>query len=213
MQVILLERVEKLGRIGDVVDVKPGYARNFLLPRGKALRATEANRTRFEAERERIEAENASRREAAEAEGGAIDGASVVLIRQASNVGALYGSVSARDIAEALVTAGHKVAKSAVVLDRPIKTLGLHDVRVSLHAEVSVGIKVNVARSEAEAELQAKGVDVMAAEAEVERAADAEAAAEMQEMFEEAAAGEDGDEVSAEPDAAEDAEPTERQED
>ncbi|MFN3590823.1 MAG: 50S ribosomal protein L9 [Thermaurantiacus sp.] len=195
MQVILLERVEKLGRIGDVVDVKPGYARNFLLPRGKALRATEANRTRFEAERERIEAENAKRREAAEAEGVAIDGASVVLIRQASNVGALYGSVSARDIAEALVASGHKVAKSAVVLDRPIKALGIHDVRVSLHAEVSVGIKVNVARSEAEAELQAKGVDVMAAEAEEERAADAEAAAEMQDMFEEAAASREGEDV------------------
>lgn len=191
MQVILLERVEKLGRIGDVVEVKPGYARNFLLPRGKALRATEANRARFEAERERIEAENAKRREAAETEGRALDGASVVLIRQASNVGALYGSVSARDIAEALGDAGHKVAKSAVVLDRPIKTLGIHEVRVSLHAEVSVGIKVNVARSEAEAELQAQGVNVMAAEAEEERAADAEAAAEMQDMFEEAAAARD----------------------
>jgi large subunit ribosomal protein L9 len=199
MQVILLERVEKLGRIGDVVDVKPGYARNFLLPRGKALRATEANRAKFDADRERIEAENAKRREAAEAEGRAVDGVSVVLIRQASNVGALYGSVSARDIAEALGNAGHKVAKSAVVLDRPIKTLGIHDVRVSLHAEVSVGIKVNVARSEAEAELQAQGVDVMAAEAEDERAADAEAAAEMQDMFEEAAAARDAEAGDATP--------------
>ncbi len=193
MQVILLERVEKLGRIGDVVEVKPGYARNFLLPRGKALRATEANRQRFEAERERIEVENARRREAAEAEGAALDGASVVLIRQASNVGALYGSVSARDIAEALAAEGHRVARSAVVLDRPIKTLGIHEVRVSLHAEVSVVVKVNVARSPTEADLQAKGIDVMAAEAEEQRAADAAAAEAMQGMFEEGAAARDAE--------------------
>jgi large subunit ribosomal protein L9 len=198
MQVILLERVEKLGRIGDIVDVKPGYARNFLLPRGKALRATEANRNRFEAERERIEAENAKRREAAEAEGRTLDGASVVLIRQSSNTGALYGSVSARDIADALAAEGHKVPKSAVVLDRPIKTLGIHAVRVSLHAEVSVTIRVNVARSPTEAELQAQGVDVMAAEAEEERAADAEAASEMQDMFEDAAAALEGAAAGAE---------------
>ncbi|WP_448586125.1 50S ribosomal protein L9 [Thermaurantiacus sp.] len=170
MEVILLERVEKLGRIGDVVSVKPGYARNFLLPRGKALRATEANRRKFEAERAAIEAENARRRAAAEAEAKAIDGLSLVLIRQASNAGALYGSVAARDIAEALAGLGHRIAKSAVVLDRPIKTLGLHAVRIVLHPEVSVAVTANVARSPEEAELQAKGVDVTALGREEEAA-------------------------------------------
>lgn len=164
MEVILLERVEKLGRIGDVVNVKPGYARNFLLPRGKALRATDANRARFEAQRAQLEAENARRRAAAEAEAKDIDGIAFILIRQASNAGALYGSVSARDLAEALGEAGHKVAKSAIVLDRPIKTLGLHAVRVVLHPEVSITVTANVARSPEEAELQAKGVDVTALE-------------------------------------------------
>jgi large subunit ribosomal protein L9 len=162
MDVILLERVEKLGRIGDIVTVKTGYARNFLLPRGKALRATEANRKRFEAQRSHLEAENAKRREVAEVEAKAIDGITFVLIRQASNAGALYGSVSARDLAEALGEAGHKVAKSAIVLDRPIKTLGLHGVKVALHPEVSVMVTANVARSPEEADLQAKGVDVTA---------------------------------------------------
>lgn len=162
MDVILLERVEKLGRIGDIVSVKPGYARNFLLPRGKALRATEANKARFEAERAQIEAENAKRRETAEATARTMTDVSVILIRQASSAGALYGSVSARDIAEALAEAGHKVAKSAVVLDKPIKTLGITEVKIVLHPEVSVTAKVNVARSPEEAELQAQGVDVTA---------------------------------------------------
>ena len=162
MDVILLERVEKLGRIGEVVSVKPGYARNFLLPRGKALRATDANKAKFEAQRAQIEADNAHRREAAEKEAGTMTDVTVVLIRQASNAGSLYGSVSSRDIAEALTLAGHKVAKGAVVLDRPIKTLGIASVRISLHPEVSVSAKVNVARSPEEAELQARGVDVTA---------------------------------------------------
>jgi large subunit ribosomal protein L9 len=162
MDVILLERVEKLGRIGDVVTVKTGYARNFLLPRGKALRATEANRKRFEAQRTHLEAENAKRREVAEVEAKAIEGITFILIRQASNAGALYGSVSARDLAEALGETGHKVAKSAIVLDRPIKALGLHAVKVALHPEVAVMVTANVARSPEEAELQAKGVDVTA---------------------------------------------------
>ncbi len=162
MDVILLERVEKLGHIGDVVSVKPGFARNFLLPRGKALRATDANRARFEADRGRIEADNAKRRDIARSESRDIDGVSMVLIRQASNVGQLYGSVAARDVAEALSAAGHKVPKSAIILDRPIKTLGLHEVRVALHPEVSVVVKLNIARSPEEAELQAKGVDVTA---------------------------------------------------
>ena len=177
MDVILLERVEKLGRIGDVVKVKPGYARNFLLPRGKALRATEANRARFESDRARLEAENAKRRETAEVESKAIEGATLLLIRQASNSGALYGSVAARDIADALGEAGHKVARHAVVLDRPIKTLGLHQVRIMLHPEVVVNVTANVARSPEEAELQAKGVDVTAIDREEEApAAEAEAA-------------------------------------
>lgn len=160
MDLILLERVEKLGNIGDVVSVKPGYARNFLLPRGKALRANEANRAKFEAQRATIEADNAKRRETAQKEAKGLEGASIVLIRQASNTGQLYGSVSARDLAEALEADGHKVSKGAIVLDRPIKALGVEDVRVALHPEVSVMIKINIARSPEEAELQAKGVDV-----------------------------------------------------
>jgi len=162
MEVILLERIEKLGTIGDVVKVKNGYARNFLLPRGKALRANDANRKVFDANREKIEAQNAERRTDAEKDSKKVDGLKIQLIRQASNTGQLYGSVSARDLAEAMEAAGHKVAKHQIVLDRPIKAIGLHDVRVSLHPEVSVTIHVNVARSPEEAELQAQGVDVMA---------------------------------------------------
>src|SRR5688572_262551 len=162
MDVILLERIEKLGAIGDVVKVKNGYARNFLLPNGKALRANDSNRKVFEANREKIEAQNAERRGEAEKESKKIDGVRIQLIRQASNAGQLYGSVSARDIAESLEAHGHKVAKNHIVLDRPIKALGVHDVKVSLHPEVSVTIHVNVARSPEEAELQAQGIDVMA---------------------------------------------------
>jgi len=162
MEVILLERIEKLGTIGDVVKVKNGYARNFLLPRGKALRANESNRKVFEANREKIEATNAERRSGAETEAKKIDGAKVQLIRQASNTGQLYGSVSARDLAEALEAAGHKVAKNQIVLDKPIKAIGVQDVKIALHPEVSVTITVNVARSPEEAELQAQGKDVMA---------------------------------------------------
>jgi large subunit ribosomal protein L9 len=162
MEVILLERIEKLGAIGDVVNVKPGFARNFLLPNGKALRANEANRKVFEANREKIEATNAERRSAAEKDSKSIEGASIQLIRQASNTGQLYGSVSARDLAEALEAQGHKVAKNQIVLDRPIKAIGIQDVKIALHPEVSVTVRVNVARSPEEAELQAQGVDVMA---------------------------------------------------
>ncbi|MEI9852247.1 MAG: 50S ribosomal protein L9 [Sphingomonas sp.] len=163
MEVILLERVEKLGAIGDVVKVKDGFARNFLLPNKKALRANDANRKVFEANRARIEADNASRRGVAEQEAGSFKDASVTLIRQASNTGQLYGSVAARDLVDALVADGHKVAKAQIVLDKPIKALGLYEVRVALHPEVSVTVKVNVARSPEEAEMQALGVDVMAA--------------------------------------------------
>jgi len=156
MDVILLERIEKLGSIGDVVKVKNGYARNFLLPRGKALRANDSNRKVFEANREKIEATNAERRGAAEADASKVDGAKIQLIRQASNTGQLYGSVSARDLAEALEAAGHKIAKNQIVLDRPIKAIGLQDVKIALHPEVSVTISVNIARSPEEAELQAQ---------------------------------------------------------
>jgi large subunit ribosomal protein L9 len=162
MDVILLERVEKLGSIGDVVTVKNGFARNFLLPNKKALRANESNRKLFESNRAKIESDNANKRGDAEIASKDVDGKSVVLIRQASNVGALYGSVSARDIVEALEAEGAKVTKSQVVLGKPIKAIGLHDVRIALHPEVSVMVKVNVARSPEEAELQAQGVDVMA---------------------------------------------------
>ncbi len=162
MDVILLERIEKLGTIGDVVKVKNGYARNFLLPRGKALRANESNRKVFEANRATIEATNAERRSGAETEARKIDGAKVQLIRQASNTDQLYGSVSARDLAEALEAAGHKVAKNQIVLDKPIKAIGVQEVKIQLHPEVAVTVTVNVARSPEEAELQAQGKDVMA---------------------------------------------------
>jgi large subunit ribosomal protein L9 len=161
MDVILLERVEKLGAIGDVVKVKDGFARNFLLPRKKALRANAANKKVFEANRERIEADNASRRSDAETEAKTLEGVSVTLIRQSSNTGQLYGSVAVRDLIEALVADGHKVDKSQIALNRPIKAIGLHEVKVALHPEVSVMVKVNVARSPEEAEMQAQGVDVM----------------------------------------------------
>jgi len=162
MDVILLERVEKLGAIGDVVKVKDGFARNFLLPRKKALRANEANKKVFEANRERIVAENAARRTDAEAEAKTLEGVSVTLIRQSSNTGQLYGSVAVRDLVDALVADGHKADKSQVALDRPIKAIGLHEVKIALHPEVAVTVKVNVARSPEEAEMQAQGVDVMA---------------------------------------------------
>jgi large subunit ribosomal protein L9 len=161
MEIILLERVEKLGAIGDVVKVKDGFARNYLLPRKKALRANESNRKLFEASRARIEEENATRRAEAEKASKGVDGKTVKLIRQASNTGQLYGSVSARDIAEALEGVGAKVAKSEVVLDRPIKTIGVHEVKIALHPEVQVLVKVNVARSPEEADLQAQGIDVL----------------------------------------------------
>ncbi|MEO6255551.1 MAG: 50S ribosomal protein L9 [Sphingomicrobium sp.] len=162
MEVILLERVEKLGAIGDVVTVKNGFARNFLLPNKKALRANEANRKLFEVNRSKIEADNADKRAEAETASKGVEGKTVQLIRQASNVGHLYGSVSARDIVDALAADGAQVTKSQVVLDRPIKAIGMHDVKIALHPEVAVTIKVNVARSPEEADLQAQGIDVMA---------------------------------------------------
>jgi large subunit ribosomal protein L9 len=161
MEVILLERVEKLGAIGDVVRVKDGFARNFLLPNKKALRANDANRKLFETNRARIEEENAEKRADAEKAAKGVDGKTVQLIRQASNTGQLYGSVSARDIVEALEAEGAHVTRSQVVLDRPIKAIGMHDVKIALHPEVAVTVKVNVARSPEEADLQAQGIDVL----------------------------------------------------
>jgi large subunit ribosomal protein L9 len=175
MDVILLERVEKLGNIGDVVKVKDGFARNFLLPNKKALRSNEANRKVFEKNRERIVADNAARRGEAETEAKTIDGTTVTLIRQASNTGQLYGSVAVRDLIDALEAEGHKVSKSAIVLNKPIKAIGLYEVKASLHPEVSVTIKVNVARSPEEAEMQSQGVDVMAAMFEKDEAGFVEA--------------------------------------
>jgi len=176
MQVILLERVESLGAIGDVVKVRDGFARNFLLPQKKALRATEDNKKLFEARRAEIVAQNAAAKAEAEKASGKIDGQSYVLIRQAGEAGQLYGSVSSRDIAEEIVKAGAKIDRNAVVLDKPIKTIGVYDVRVRLHAEVYSNVKVNVARSADEAERQAKGENVIASALEAERS-DAEAAA------------------------------------
>lgn len=175
MDVILLERVEKLGNIGDVVKVKDGFARNFLLPNKKALRSNEANRKVFEKNREKIVADNAARRGEAETEAKSIDGITLTLIRQSSNTGQLYGSVAVRDLLELLEAEGHKVPKSAIVLNKPIKAIGVYEVKVSLHAEVAVTIKVNVARSPEEAEMQAKGVDVMSAMFEKDEAGFVEA--------------------------------------
>ena len=162
MEVILLERVEKLGQIGDVVTVKNGFARNFLLPRNKALRSNAANLKIFEANKAKIVADNDAKRSEAEKAAKTVEGTAVTLIRQASNTGQLYGSVAVRDIVEALESDGKHVTRQQVVLDKPIKAIGVYDVKVALHAEVSVTIKVNVARSPEEAELQSQGVDVMA---------------------------------------------------
>ena len=151
MEIILLERVEKLGHIGDVVTVKDGFARNFLLPQKKALRATEENKKRFETQRAQIEANNLKLKDEAQKIAGKVDGLKVVLIRQASETGILFGSVSSRDIAEGVTKAGFTVERRQVVLDKPIKTLGLHPVRVALHPEVVVTVTANVAKSEDEA--------------------------------------------------------------
>ena len=160
MKVILLERVGKSGHIGDEVTVKDGYARNYLLPQHKALRATDANRKKFESERASIERRNAERREAAAGIASGLNGQTVVIIRQAGETGQLYGSVSSRDVAEALSGAGFSVARSQVDLADPIKNVGLHVVALHLHAEVAVSVNVNVARSDDEAERQARGEDL-----------------------------------------------------
>jgi len=179
MKVILLERVDRLGGIGDTVQVKDGFARNFLLPRQKALRATEANQRIFDAERATIEARNAANKAEAEKAGAELDGTSYVLIRQAGETGQMYGSVAARDVADAIQAEGGKVERSQVILNLPIKTLGVHEVKVRLHSEVIITVKVNVARSQDEAERQAKGENVITSQFEEDRAADAEATQDM----------------------------------
>jgi len=184
MQVILLERIERLGKIGDEVRVKNGFGRNFLIPQGKALIANDRNRKRFEHEREAIEARNAAARDAAKTDAEKLEGAVFVLIRQAGETGQLYGSVSARDVADAAEEAGHKVPRSGVRLDKPIKSIGLFDVSIRLHAEVTVKVQVNVARSPEEAERQAKGENI----AEALQAANAAFAAEQASELAEAAA-------------------------
>ncbi len=180
MDVILLERVENLGAIGDVVKVKNGFARNYLLPQHKALLATDANKARFERERTAIEARNEKARLAAQAEGSSLDGTTYVLIRQAGETGQLYGSVAARDIADAInATDGHKVERKHVAINQPIKSIGMHDVTIRLHPEVALKITLNVARSPDEAERQSKGENVIAAGQAADKAADEEAAKEI----------------------------------
>jgi len=160
MQVILLERIEKLGQMGDVVSVKPGFARNFLLPKGKALRASKTNITHFEGQRAQLEARNLELKGEAGGVADKLSGQSFIVIRQAGEAGQLYGSVSNRDLAEVVSEGGFSITRNQVILDRPIKLLGLHEVRVSLHPEVISMVTVNVARSEEEAERQARGEDV-----------------------------------------------------
>ncbi len=179
MKVILLERVERLGALGDVVNVKDGFARNFLLPRSKALRASNTNLKVFEAQRAQIEARNADTKAAAEKAGTKLDGETYVMIRSAGESGQLYGSVSGRDVADAIIAEGGKVDRSQVVLDKPIKTLGVHEVKVRLHAEVTVVVKINIARSTDEADRQSRGENVITSQFEEERAAAAEQAQDM----------------------------------
>ena len=218
MEIILLERVEKLGQMGDVVKVKPGYARNFLLPQGKALRANKANLERFETEKAQREADNLSRRSDAETEAGKMDGLAVSMVRAASEMGQLFGSVTSRDIANAVTEAGFTLGRSQVIMETAIKTLGLHDIRVRLHPEVTLTVVVNVARSLDEAETQLKtGVavtgmidddddDYRAGDTAVaEEAAPAEAAASDEAASEDAASDETASDDAGDDAASEDA--------
>jgi large subunit ribosomal protein L9 len=207
MQVILLERIGRLGQMGDVVTVKDGFARNFLLPQGKALRATKANRERFEKERAQLEARNLELKSEASGVAGKLQGQSFILIRQAGDSGQLYGSVATRDISAAVTEGGFSIERRQVMLDRPIKTLGLHDVRIGLHAEVEPHVTINVARSPDEAARQARGEQVTgkAMDEAEEEALRARVAAEK--LFEEGAGGEIAE--GAEEIAEDEAEPTE----
>ncbi len=197
MEIILLERVEKLGAIGDVVTVKDGYARNFLLPNKKALRANASNRKVFEANRSKIESDNADRRGEAQTASADVEGKQIVLIRAASNSGQLYGSVTVRDIADGLNATGANVTKAMIVLERPIKSLGVYDVKAVLHAEVVVKVQVNVARSDDEAELQKDGINVLDQMFEAEQAEIAAEAIEAQVEAEVAADAADEKEFAA----------------
>jgi large subunit ribosomal protein L9 len=179
MKVILLERVERLGALGDTVIVKDGFARNFLLPRHKALRATESNLKVFEGQRADIETRNNKAKEAAEEQATTLDNTSYILIRQAGESGQLYGSVSGRDVSDAVQGEGGKIDRSQVVLDKPIKTLGLHEVKVRLHPEVTITVTINIARSQDEAERQARGENVISSQFEEDRIAAEEAASDM----------------------------------
>lgn len=208
MEIVLLERVEKLGQMGDVVQVKDGYARNFLLPQGKALRATGDNLKRFENDRAQLEARNLEAKKEADAVASKLDGSKFVVIRQASEAGSLYGSVTARDVAEAATEGGYSVEKRQVVLEKPVKELGLHEMRVVLHPEVSASITINVARSVEEAELQEQGKTVADMRAEQEE----EDEFDVSELFEDDAAPEgmevidpDGDEKVSDDASDEDA--------
>jgi len=210
MQVILLERVAKLGQMGDVVAVKDGYARNFLLPQGKALRASDANIKGFEERKAQLEARNLETKQEAEALATKLDGQQFIVIRSASDSGALYGSVTPRDAAEVATAEGYSVDRKQVTVARPIKDLGLHNMTVVLHPEVSIEIEINVARSIEEAELQASGKSIQELAAEAE----AEAEFEIAELFDDigAAASDDDDDIVATPEGG-DAEPQPETED
>ena len=194
MQVILLERVEKLGQMGDEVKVKDGFARNYLLPKKKALRATDANREYFKTQKSQLEARNLSQKKEAESVSGKLSGKIFPMLRQAGDRGQLYGSVSPRDIADVITAGGFSVSRGQVPLDKAIKTIGLHDVNVVLHPEVRVKVSINVARTEDEAERQARGEDVLSEAAEEETA---EAAPSAEALFEEGAAPKPGDDADA----------------
>ncbi|MDJ0942916.1 MAG: 50S ribosomal protein L9 [Kiloniellales bacterium] len=208
MEVILLERIEKLGQMGDVVKVKPGYARNYLLPQRKALRATKNNLTVFEAQRAQLEAQNLERKQEAESVAEKLDNLQVVMIRQAGDTGQLYGSVTARDLAEAVTEAGFTIERSQVVMDKATKMLGLHPIKVRLHPEVAVTVVANVARSEAEAESQAKAGRVVTVQEQLEAEeaaleatlaeieAEEEGSGEPEAAAEEAATGDEAEETS-----------------
>ena len=194
MEIVLLQRIEKLGQMGDLVSVKDGYARNFLLPQGKALRATKSNLARFETERAQLEAHNLEQRGEAEAAAAKLDGQQFVIIRQAAEAGSLYGSVTSRDVAEIATEGGFTIERHQFVLDRPVKELGLHPVRVILHPEVAATISVNVARSAEEARLQATGRSIQDLRAEEETAAEFEIA----ELFDDIGAAADVEGVEGE---------------
>jgi large subunit ribosomal protein L9 len=195
LDVILLERIENLGQMGDVVKVKPGYARNFLLPKGKALRANKDNMAFFESQKKELEARNLQRKQEAEQVADKMNGHELVLVRQAGEAGQLYGSVTARDVAEALNDAGFKVNRGQVVLNQPIKDLGLFDVRVSLHADVDVSVSVNIARSMDEAKLQRESGGALVRNADGDLVTEAELNASKEAAAAEAAASEAEEEV------------------